>query len=75
MFALNCKGKIIDTKIPLVMGIINVTPDSFYQQNLPKGIDGILTLAEKMIADGADILDIGGQSTRPNSEKVLAEKN
>jgi dihydropteroate synthase len=70
MFTLNCKGKLISTDIPLVMGIINATPDSFYQGDLQKGMDGILALATKMIHDGVDILDIGGQSTRPNSERI-----
>jgi dihydropteroate synthase len=70
MFTLNCKGKLISTDIPLVMGIINATPDSFYQGDLQKGMDGILALATKMIHNGVDILDIGGQSTRPNSERI-----
>jgi dihydropteroate synthase len=74
MFTLNCKGKLITTQIPLVMGIINATPDSFYEGDLQKGMDGILALATKMIADGADILDIGGQSTRPNSERITADE-
>jgi dihydropteroate synthase len=70
MFTLNCKGKLISTEIPLIMGIINATPDSFYEGDLAKGMDGILALAEKMIKDGATILDIGGQSTRPNSKSI-----
>jgi dihydropteroate synthase len=74
MFTLNCKGKLISTKIPLVMGIINATPDSFYEGNLVKGMDGILALAEKMVTDGATILDIGGQSTRPNSNRISVEE-
>ncbi len=52
---------------PLVMGIINATPDSFFEGHINRGIDGIVSLAEKMIQDGADILDIGGQSTKPGS--------
>jgi dihydropteroate synthase len=74
MFTLNCKGKLISTEIPLIMGIINATPDSFYEGDLEKGMDGILALAEKMIKDGATILDIGGQSTRPNSERISVEE-
>jgi dihydropteroate synthase len=74
MFTINCKGKLISTEIPLVMGIINATPDSFYEGDLAKGLDGILTLAEKMIKDGATILDIGGQSTRPNSLRISVEE-
>lgn len=74
MFTLNCKGKLITTEVPLVMGIINATPDSFYRGDLTKGNEGMLALAKKMIADGADILDIGGQSTRPGSHAITAEE-
>jgi dihydropteroate synthase len=74
MFTLNCKGKILSTEIPLVMGIINVTPDSFYKGHLNEGTDEILRLAGKMIADGADILDVGGQSSRPGSERIPVQQ-
>lgn len=74
MYTLNCKGKLLTIDKPLVMGIINATPDSFYEGHLQNGIDGILSLAEKMINDGADILDIGGQSTRPGSERIHADE-
>ena len=74
MFTLNCKGKLITTEVPLVMGIINATPDSFYEGDLNKGMDGILALATKMIADGAAILDIGGQSTKPGSKEISEEQ-
>ena len=74
MFTLNCRGKLLYTEIPIVMGIINATPDSFYQGDLQKGMDGILTLAKNMIADGASILDIGGQSTKPNSIAISIQE-
>ncbi|MFT3911851.1 MAG: dihydropteroate synthase [Ferruginibacter sp.] len=74
MFTLNCKGKILKIDRPLVMGIINVTPDSFYEGHLSSFGDEILGLAKKMIAEGAAILDIGGQSTRPGSERISAEE-
>lgn len=74
MFTLNCKGKLISTEIPLIMGIINATLDSFYEGDLAKGMHGILALAEKMIKEGATILDIGGQSTRPNSQRISIEE-
>ena len=74
MFTLNCKGKLITTEIPLVMGIINATPDSFYKSDLTKGLSGISDLAKKMITDGADILDIGGMSTKPGSKAVSEEE-
>ncbi len=55
------------------MGIINATPDSFYKGDLDKGQDGILKLATQMLDDGATILDIGGQSTKPGSKSVGVE--
>lgn len=58
----------------LVMAILNVTPDSFSDGGKFYSIDEALRQAEKLINDGADILDIGGESTRPNSERVSAEK-
>ena len=70
MFALNCKGRLLVIDKPLVMGVINATPDSFYEGSRFSGTDKILVQAEKMIREGADILDIGGQSTRPGSEQV-----
>lgn len=72
MFTLNCKGKILIIDEPVVMGIINATPDSFYEGHLSFTMDEVLALAEKMIKEGAGILDIGGQSTRPGSERITA---
>lgn len=74
MYTLNCKGKLLLPEKPLVMGIINATPDSFVEGHLNKGIDGIVNLATSMIEDGADILDIGGQSTRPGSKRISASE-
>lgn len=73
MFTLNCNGKLLVADKPLVMGIINSTPDSFYEESRARNIDDILRQAEKMLKDGADLLDIGGQSTRPGSERISAE--
>ena len=70
MFALNCNGRLLVIDKPLVMGVINATPDSFYEGSRFSGTDKILAQGEKMISEGADILDIGGQSTRPGSEQV-----
>jgi len=56
------------------MGIINATPDSFVSSSRQQTIDAVLMQAEKMIKEGATILDIGGQSTRPGSEKITAEE-
>ena len=67
MFTLNCKGRLLVIENPIVMGIINVTPDSFYEGSRFMGEEKILFEAEKMLKEGAEILDIGGQSTRPGS--------
>jgi dihydropteroate synthase len=55
---------------PIVMGIINVTPDSFYRGSRQLAVDAVLRESEKMLNDGASILDVGGQSTRPGSESI-----
>jgi dihydropteroate synthase len=57
---------------PLVMGIVNCTPDSFYPESRRAGTEAALEAARGMIRDGADILDIGGESTRPGSDPVPA---
>jgi dihydropteroate synthase len=74
MFTLNCKGRILIIDKPLIMGIINATPDSFFGGSRFNGAEEIVAEAEKMLNDGADILDIGGQSTRPGSELISADE-
>ncbi len=56
------------------MAILNITPDSFSDGGKFYSIDDALRQAEKLLNDGADILDIGGESTRPNSERISAEE-
>ncbi len=72
MFTLNCKGRLLVMDEPVVMGILNINPDSFYGNSRFDQIGDVLQAAEKMIGEGAAILDIGGQSTRPGSERVSA---
>lgn len=74
MYTLNCKGRLLVMDKPLVMGIINTTPDSFYEGSRFMGESGVLKQAEQMLKAGAGILDIGGQSTRPNSTVISAEE-
>ncbi len=74
MSVLNYKGRSLSVDKPLVMGVINVTPDSFYPGSRHTDIDAILKTAEKMLEDGADILDIGGQSTKPGSEMLTIDE-
>jgi dihydropteroate synthase len=73
MFSWNLKGTLRIVENPMVMGILNITPDSFYAGSRVMTQDNWLSAAEKMLADGADILDIGGQSTRPGSERVSVD--
>ena len=74
MYSINCKGKILSLSGPVVMGIINATPDSFYEGHLNLSKGSILSLAGNMITEGADILDIGGQSTRPGSDPISVKE-
>ena len=74
MYSINCKGKLLTTTTPLVMGILNITPDSFYEGHLHRSMDELVDMAGKMISDGAAIVDIGGQSSRPGSERIIAEE-
>jgi len=74
MYTLNCKGKLLSLNTPVVMGIINITPDSFYEGSRQQALDDILQQSKNMLTEGAAILDIGGQSTRPGSVQVGAEE-
>lgn len=69
---LTIKGRTTHYNRPLIMGILNVTPDSFYDGGQHFSVTQAIQQCEKMIAEGADIIDIGGQSTRPNSERISA---
>lgn len=67
---LNCQGRLLDLSSPVVMGILNVTPDSFFDGGRYSGKDAALKQAEKMLSEGAAILDIGGASSRPGAAEV-----
>lgn len=71
---INCKGQLIDLSQPRVMGILNITPDSFYELSRMKDEQMILIRAEKMLKDGADFIDIGGYSSRPDADDVSEEE-
>ena len=70
MQTLNCRGNLIDLSVPKVMGIINVTPDSFYDGGKTFSEKEILKQAERMLSEGATFLDVGGYSTRPGAEEI-----
>ena len=71
---LNAAGKLIDLSKPLVMGIINITPDSFYQASRKQTVTEALQQAGKMLADGAAMLDIGAYSSRPGAVDISAQE-
>ena len=71
---LNCRGKLLSLDTPLVMGILNVTPDSFYPGSRLSTTEEAVERARIMLAEGADILDIGGYSTRPGAADISAQE-
>ena len=71
---LNCKGKLLSLKEPLIMGILNLTPDSFYDGGLYQKKESYLHQTEKMLQEGADIIDIGGMSSRPGAAVIDVEE-
>ena len=72
--SINCRGKLIDLSSPKIMGILNLTPDSFSDGGKFNDEKSALLQAEKMIKDGADFIDIGAQSTRPNADFLSARQ-
>lgn len=71
---INCKGNLIDISVPKVMGILNLTPDSFYDGGKYKDEKSILVQSEKMISSGATFVDLGAYSSRPNAENITEEE-
>lgn len=71
---LGCRGHALEMSRPLVMGILNVTPDSFSDGGRFFAIDAALERARQMLAEGADIIDVGGESTRPGADAVGVEE-
>lgn len=74
MNTINCKGQLIDVSTPKVMGILNVTPDSFYDGGKYKNESEILSQIYVMLKDGATFIDIGAYSSRPNAEHVSEDE-
>ena len=71
---INCKGQLIDLSTPKVMGILNVTPDSFYDGGRFVSDEKMLSQVEKMLQDGANFIDIGGQSSKPNAAIISVDE-
>lgn len=71
---INAGGKLVDLSVPKVMGIINITPDSFYAGSRKPGVSDALQQAEKMLTEGADFLDIGSYSSRPGADDISIQE-
>ncbi len=71
---LNVGGTLVDLSIPKIMGILNVTPDSFYDGKKFTTSSQILNQVEKMISEGADFIDVGGYSSRPGAENISVDE-
>ncbi|HAI84110.1 MAG TPA: dihydropteroate synthase [Chitinophagaceae bacterium] len=74
MLSIQQQGQLLTLEHPIVMGIVNATPDSFYEGSRLQQVDAAITKALNMIAEGATVIDIGGQSTRPGSEQIGASE-
>ena len=71
---INCKGQLIDLTTPKVMGILNVTPNSFYDGGMYKSSSEMLTKVGKMLSEGATFIDVGAYSSKPSAEYVSEEE-
>lgn len=69
-YTINCRGRLLDLSTPVVMGIINITDDSFYKESRSKQLHQIIAKAAQHLEEGAAILDLGAQSTRPGAIAV-----
>ena len=68
--SINCNGKLVDLNTPKVMGVLNITPDSFYDGGRYKDAKSVLNQTEKLISEGATFLDIGAYSSRPGADFI-----
>jgi dihydropteroate synthase len=71
---INCNSRLIDLNLPKVMGILNVTPNSFYDGGKHNEINSIIHQVDKMLSEGADFIDIGAYSSKPSAEFVSEEE-
>lgn len=71
---ISCKGKLIDLTKPKIMGILNLTPDSFYDGGLFNNIDLALAQTEKMLLEGATFIDVGGASSKPGAVEISIDE-
>jgi dihydropteroate synthase len=73
-FTINCNGRLVDLTNPVVMGIINITPDSFYEKSRKNTTDAVLQRVEQIIDEGGQMVDVGAYSSRPGADDVPEEE-
>ncbi len=73
-YTLNCNGRLVDLENPQVMGILNVTPDSFYADSREQTKDAVAERTRQILSEGGSIIDIGACSTRPDSKAATAKE-
>ena len=71
---ISCKGKLIDLTTPKIMGILNITPDSFYDGGVFNNTDRALAQTEKMLLEGATFIDVGGASSKPGAVEISIDE-
>ena len=71
---INFRGTLFDLSSPLVMGIVNITPDSFYKESRTTTEDEILSRCELMVSEGVNIIDVGAYSSRPGAEDISEDE-
>ncbi|MCK9562139.1 MAG: dihydropteroate synthase, partial [Bacteroidales bacterium] len=71
---IHTQNSILNFDVPKIMGILNVTPDSFYDGGVHATLDAMLTHTEKMLCDGADIIDVGAYSSRPGAQHLSVQE-
>ena len=71
---INIKGELMDLSVPRIMGILNVTPDSFFEGSRKQTEAEIIERVHQILAEGGDIVDIGAYSSRPNAEHISSEE-
>lgn len=71
---LNCRGTLIDLSTPIVMGILNITPDSFHEESRVSTVQDALSMSGQMVEEGAQILDLGAMSSRPGAELISVDE-
>jgi dihydropteroate synthase len=73
-FTINCNGRLVDLSLPKVMGIINITPDSFFEESRSESVEAVLKRVEQVLEEGGDMIDVGAYSSRPGAAHVPEEE-